>query len=457
MTYVLRAVFGLVLIGAPYAAMANPLEPSPVPVPRPAATAAPAPTTPDTRAVLTSPRPIPRGAGVGTTSTASSSTPDPVRVQATLDDPGFRAWLTAFTRRARAAGISQATLDQAFDGVRLNATVLERDRNQSEFTRALWDYLDRAVSDTRVRNGRAALADHGPTLAAIERAYEVEAEVVAAIWGLESAYGEVRGDTDIIEAMATLAYDGRRRQFFEAQLIAALRILQAGDVRPSEMTGSWAGAMGHTQFMPTSFLDYAVDADGDGRRDIWSDNPIDALASAANYLSRFGWTYGQPWGMEVVLPRGFDFSQTGERVKRPVSYWNSAGVRLPGGGRIPDHGRASILLPAGAAGVAFVIFDNFHVIERYNPADAYVIAVGHLSDRIAGGGPFAGDWPRGDRALSRDERFELQRLLTAAGFSPGRVDGIIGPNTIQAVREYQSAAGLVPDGYASLALLQRLR
>ncbi|MEM1272419.1 MAG: lytic murein transglycosylase [Pseudomonadota bacterium] len=399
----------------------------------------------DARAApATSIRPVPRNATLE-------------RAQTRIADTGFAAWIDSFRRRARNAGISDAVFDQAFRGISLNQTVLERDRNQSEFSRALWDYLDSAVSDSRVRNGRDALADNRRALEAIERAYQVEAEIVAAVWGLESAYGAVRGDINIIEAMATLAYDGRRRQFFEAQLIAALRILQSGDVGPRSMTGSWAGAMGHTQFMPTSYLDYAVDANGDGRRDIWADNPIDALASTANYLARFGWTYGQPWGMEVTLPRGFDFSQTGERVKRPVSYWNAAGVRLSNGQAVPDHGRASILLPAGAAGVALVIFDNFHVIERYNPADAYVIAVGHLSDRISGDGPFVAGWPRSDRALSFSERQELQRRLTSAGFPPGAIDGIIGPNTIDAVRRYQASEGLVPDGYASLAILDRLR
>lgn len=396
-------------------------------------------------AVPRSLRPVPRGAETA-----------PVEIRVT--DPGFRNWIDGFRARARAAGISDATLDAAFRGVQLNERVIERDRNQSEFTRTLWDYLDTAVSDSRVRNGRAAFRDNRRTLEAIERAYGVEAEIVTAIWGLESAYGAVRGDTNIIEAMATLAYDGRRRSFFEAQLIAALRILQAGDVRARQMTGSWAGAMGHTQFMPTSYLSYAVDANGDGRRDIWSDNPVDALASTANYLARFGWTYGQPWGMEVTLPRGFDFSLTGERIKRPVSFWNAQGVRLAdGGGRIPDHGRASILLPAGAGGVALVIFDNFHVIERYNPADAYVIAVGHLADRIGGAGGFESGWPRGDRALTRNERLELQQRLASAGFSPGAFDGVVGPNTIQAVRRYQASQGLVPDGYASISLLERLR
>ena len=377
--------------------------------------------------------------------------------QSSANDAGFRQWIQRFQTRARAAGISQNTLDRAFRGVQLNETVINRDRNQSEFNRTLWDYLDTAVSDTRVRNGRSAVSTHQRVLQQVEQTYRVEAEVVAAIWGLESAYGNIRGDINIIEAMATLAYEGRRQDFFEAQLLDALRILQSGDVQPDQMTGSWAGAMGHTQFMPNSYLQHAVDITGDGRRDIWSDNPADALASTANYLRSFGWTYGQPWGMEVMLPTGFDYAQTGERIKRNVSHWNSIGVRLPDGNRIPNHGRSSILLPAGSQGVALVIFDNFHVIERYNPADAYVIAVGHLSDRITGGTSFRGTWPRGDRALTRDEREELQRRLTRAGFSTNGIDGIVGPETIDAVRRYQASIGQTPDGYASLRILDRLR
>ncbi|MCT4685135.1 MAG: lytic murein transglycosylase [Roseicyclus sp.] len=396
-------------------------------------------------AVARSLRPLTRGTVV------------PVAAPAPAADSGFAAWTRAFRARATAQGISAATFDRAFSGVTVNARVLERDGNQAEFSRPLWDYLDSAVSETRSANGRAALSRHRDILDRIERRYGVEAEVVVAVWGLESAYGAMRGDTDIIAAMATLAYEGRRRDFFEAQLIAALRILQAGDVGPRQMVGSWAGAMGHTQFMPTSYLEHAVDFDGDGRRDIWSDDPVDALASTANYLRNHGWTTGQPWGMEVRLPEGFDYALTGEQVKRDAGFWNARGVRLADGGRVPDHGEASILLPAGHRGVALVIYDNFHVIERYNPADAYVIAVGHLSDRIAGGPAFRGDWPREDRALSRAEREELQHRLVRAGFHRYAVDGIIGPQTIASVRRFQASLGWVPDGYASLRVLERLR
>jgi len=369
----------------------------------------------------------------------------------------FKNWIRAFRSRAKAQGISEATLDRAFRGVKYRADVIEKDRNQSEFTKQIWEYLDTAVSDTRVKNGKAALRKKKQILARVEKAYGVEGEVVAAIWGLESAYGSYRGDIPIVDSLSTLAYDGRRGKFFEAQLIAALKILQAGDVAPRKMTGSWAGAMGHTQFIPTSYLSFAVDFTGDGKRDIWSDNPTDALASTAAYLKRHGWTYGQPWGMEVTLPRGFTYGLAGERIKKSPSEWNAIGVRLVNGKPIPNHGRASILLPGGARGAAFVIFDNFHVIERYNTADAYVIAVGHLSDRIIGGPAIRASWPRGDRPLSFREKKEMQKLLTAKGFDTEGIDGIIGPNTIQAVREYQASLGLVPDGWISLDILKRLR
>lgn len=371
--------------------------------------------------------------------------------------PAFEAWLAGFRARARAQGIRADVLDAALVGVRPDPEVIRRDRNQSEFTKTIWDYLDSAASDERVRNGREALRRYGQLLEAIEARYGVEAEVVAAVWGLESAYGSYRGDMDVIQSLATLAYDSRRGRFFEAQLIAALRIVQSGDVSPRAMTGSWAGAMGHTQFIPTSYLDYAVDADGDGRRDIWGEDPTDALASTAAYLARFGWTPGQPWGVEVALPRGFDYAQARRDLRLMPSEWARAGVVAVDGRAVPDHGRASVLLPAGARGAAFLVFDNFAVIERYNTADAYVIGVGHLSDRLRGAGPIRSGWPRGDRALTLPERRELQSRLTASGFDTRGVDGKIGPRTIEAVRAYQRTLGLAPDGYASLDVLSRLR
>ncbi|WP_147111945.1 lytic murein transglycosylase [Tateyamaria sp. syn59] len=372
-------------------------------------------------------------------------------------DAGFQDWISGFRARASNQGISGAVFDRAFAGVRYDPDVIKRDRNQSEFTKTIWDYLDSAVSDSRVRNGKAALREHATTLDAIEARYGVEKEVVVAVWGLESAFGAVRGSNDVIRSLATLAYDGRRGAFFEAQLIAALTILQSGDTSPRNMTGSWAGAMGHTQFMPTSYLEHAVDFTGNGKRDIWSDDPTDALASTAAYLARFGWTKGQPWGVEVTLPDNFNYASANRKNTRSPAEWARLGVVGVNGKPVRDHGPAAILLPAGGQGVALMIFDNFGVIERYNSADAYVIGIGHLSDRIGGAQPFRGDWPRGDRALTYSERKEMQRRLTAAGFSTQGIDGRIGPKTLDAVRAFQQSQGLAADGYASLGLLNRLR
>ncbi|MCG7520604.1 lytic murein transglycosylase [Ruegeria sp. Ofav3-42] len=369
----------------------------------------------------------------------------------------FQAWLGAFRERAVEQGIATSTLDRSLAGLTYDRDVIKRDRNQAEFSKPIWEYLDSAVSDTRVKNGRAGLERHRDTLTRIEAKYGVEKEVVTAIWGLETAFGTYRGSDQIIRSLATLAFDARRAQFFETQLIAALQIVQAGDVSPGSMVGSWAGAMGHTQFMPTSYLDHAVDFDGDGRRDIWSDDPTDALASAAAYLARHGWTKGQPWGVEVTLPEEFDYSTARRDHTLKPSEWAARGVVTTNGQAVSDHGQAAILLPAGGRGVALMIFDNFKVIEKYNGADAYVVGIGHLSDRLAGGDPFQTDWPRGDRVLSFTEKKELQARLTEAGFDTQGVDGRTGPNTVNAVRAYQLAQGLLPDGYASLKLLERLR
>lgn len=372
-------------------------------------------------------------------------------------DAEFLRWLSQFRTKAQRQGISATTLDLAFRGVHYDAEIIAKDRNQSEFTKQIWDYLDSAASDTRVSNGKKALIQNRETLDKIERKYGVEKEIVVAVWGLESSYGAFRGSENIIAALASLAFDGRRGQFFETQLIAALKIVQSGDVTPAKMNGSWAGAMGHTQFIPTSYLDYAVDFDGDGKRDIWSDSPEDALASTAAYLARFGWTKGQPWGVEVKLPKGFDYGQSGERVKKSVSDWMALGVRDMTGRKVTDYGKSSVLLPAGAEGAAFLIFENFHVLERYNTADAYVIGVGHLADRIAGGPAIKSGWPRDDRPLRFSEKSEMQKRLTAAGFDTDGVDGIIGPNTIAAIRAFQASQGMVPDGYASYEILRRLK
>lgn len=379
--------------------------------------------------------------------------PDAAPVTQSNAHAGFDRWVDGFRGRALSQGISSAVFDRAFQGVRYNSDIVARDRNQSEFRREIWDYLDSAASPARVENGQVALRRHGRTLTRIEAQYGVPKEVVTAIWGMESNYGDRMGDLPLIGSMATLAYDGRRGAFFEKQLIIALRIVQSGDVSPENMTGSWAGAMGHTQFMPTSYEAYAVDFTGDGRRDVWSDDPTDALASTAAYLDRFGWHEGMPWGVEVRVPRGASFGET----TRMPSDWASRGVVGTDGKPVRDFGSARILQPAGPSGPAFMIFANFDVIKRYNNSDAYALGVGHLSDRIAGGPPIRASWPRGYDPLSFDERKEMQRRLQRKGYAVEKIDGIVGPNTVTAIRAFQRSVGAEADGLPSQQLLALLK
>lgn len=386
---------------------------------------------------------------------ANAAKDAPVQLAATYSS--FSDWKRDFQRRAVAEGIPPNVFAAAFNGVTLNETVMRLDSRQPEFTRPIWEYLDSAVSDTRMANGREKIAEHRDLLTAVEARYGVDAEAVVAVWGLESAYGFNYGDIPVIEALATLAYEGRRRQFAETELMQALRILASGDVTPDRMVGSWAGAMGHTQFIPTSYAAYAQDFDGDGRRDVWADDPGDALASTAHYLARFGWELGAPWGVEVRLPRDFDYRLADQSIRRPVAFWRDRAVTTAAGAPLPDHGEAAILLPAGAAGPAFALYRNFRVIKRYNNSTSYALAVGHLSDRLRGGDGFVADWPRGDRPLSRTEKQEMQRLLTRLGHDTQGVDGIIGPNSRAAIRAFQAAQGVTPDGYASAALLTRIK
>ncbi|QFT58345.1 Membrane-bound lytic murein transglycosylase B precursor [Sulfitobacter sp. THAF37] len=369
----------------------------------------------------------------------------------------LRAWVARFRDRALQEGVDGAVYDRALQDVAYDAQVVRRDRNQAEFTKTIWDYLDTAVSDVRIANGKAALQKWNGALSQIEETYGVEKEIVVAIWGLESAYGTFRGQNSVLNSMATLAYDGRRAEFFEDQLLAALRILQAGDTTKSDLIGSWAGAMGHTQFMPTSFQDHAVDYDGDGKRDIWGDDPVDALASTAAYLKHHGWTRGQPWGIEVQIADGFDYMLARRSLRKMPSEWATLGVTRPGGTAVKDYGLASVLLPGGADGAAFLVFSNFAVLESYNTADAYVVAVGHLADRIKGRSAFEHGWPRHLRVLTFDERIELQKRLTSAGYDTEKIDAKMGPLTVDAIRRFQADQGVLPDGYPSLKVLDRLR
>ncbi len=339
-----------------------------------------------------------------------------------VPNAGYDAWVANFKPRAASQGISQTTINRAFQGAGYLPGVIERDRNQVEFKRSLEDYLAIAASDERISTGRQMLQRYNGTLSQIEAQYGVDKEVVVAVWGLESRYGARRGDVPVISATSTLAYEGRRGEFFEKQLVAALKIIQEGDTSPANMTGSWAGAMGHTQFIPTSYLAYAVDFTGDGRRDIWSEDPTDSLASTAAYLSRAGWVRGQPWGGEVGTVSG-----------TPVA-----------------------VLQPQVPGPRIAVFRNFNVIKRYNNSDSYAIGVGHLSDRIAGGAPFQASFGPDATGLTLEDRKDLQRRLTSAGYDTQGADGVIGNNTKSAISGYQRANGLPVTGEPSVGLLRRL-
>ena len=404
------------------------------------------------------------GAGIGATNAQAAETQGgttqggaaqtPVAV-----DPDFAAWLKGFKLDAVAAGISTSLVNEVFDGLTINTRVYELNDNQPEFSRAIWDYLDSAVSTRRVDNGRGNFAKNRALLSRIENKYGVDADIIVAIWGLESAYGAVMGDHDAIRALATLAWKGRRTSYGRSQLIGALKIIQNGYATRSQLRGSWAGAMGQTQFIPTTYLTHAVDADGDGRRDIWT-NLNDVFASTANYLSASGYRLDTPWGIEVTLPSDFDFDLASPKTRRALAEWAASGLTGARGDFIGKHDpnlRARLIVPAGARGPAFLVFANFEAILKYNRSTAYALAVGMLSDAVAGGpATTAGSWPRADRALSLSERKSLQVALAQQGYNPGPADGVIGANTKRALKAWQRSVGVPADGYASAATLNAL-
>ena len=395
------------------------------------------------------------GCGAGANQQVDARVPPAARNSPSPQPESFVAWKAAFRTRAIAQGISPGVFDAAFQGVGVNADVVRLDGRQAEFTKPIWEYLDSAASPTRVETGRAKRRELGPTMTAIEARYGVDGEAVLAIWGMESNYGANRGDIPVIESLATLAYEGRRRSFAEEQLVAALRILQAGDVTPAEMRGSWAGAMGQNQFMPSSYMSYAVDGDGDGRRDIWGSIP-DVAASTAHFLEREGWVPGETWGTEVQLPPGFDHARAELSVRQSTAQWAAEGVRAMDGNALPDLASASILAPAGARGPAFLVGKNFRTILRYNNSTNYALAVALLSQRLSGGPGVVAEWPRDLQPLSREQTRQLQAALNAKGFDTGTPDGVLGPATRAGLRKYQQSQGLVADGYPTLELLRSL-
>lgn len=371
----------------------------------------------------------------------------------------FSEWQAGFREQALKAGINPLVFDNAFIGITPDMGVIKADRSQPEFSRPVWEYLDGALSPLRVRNGQRLLTQNAELLDRIEQRYGVDRQVLVSVWGMESNFGTFQGNKSVIRSLATLAYEGRRPEFAQSQLLAALKIIQEGDIAPGKMLGSWAGAMGQTQFIPTTYETHAVDFDGDGRRDIWNSS-ADALASTAHYLQSSGWKQGQPWGFEVKLPSNFDYTLADGAIRKSVSEWQQLGVTLPAGSTAPagaEQLTATLLVPAGYRGPAFLVLDNFRAILRYNNSSSYALAVALLSERFNGGGTIVSEWPKDDLPLSRSERVELQTLLSQRNYDAGNADGIIGANTRKAIRSAQQALGWPADGYPNHKLLESLR
>jgi len=387
---------------------------------------------------------------------AVADKPSELPIDEAASPQGFDAWIAAFRASALASGIDQATLRDALTDVHYLPRVVELDRAQPEFTRTVWDYLDTAVSPQRVALGQQKLQQVRAEADAAAARYGVPAEIVVAIWGIESNYGSRYGDIPTIDALATLGFEGRREDWARGQLLAALTILRSGDITRTQMIGSWAGAMGQTQFLPSVFLAYAVDADGDGRRDIWG-SMADVTASTANFLRGSGWQAGQPWVVEVQLPPGFDAGRADETLRQSAAQWAADGVRAVDGAPLPELADAAILLPAGVRGPAFLVGPNFRAILRYNNSTSYALAVGLLAQRLQGGSGVQAPWPRDLAALTRSQMQTLQTALNELGFSSGAPDGMMGPATRAGLRAYQRSIGLPADGYPTLALLQRVQ
>ena len=374
----------------------------------------------------------------------------------TSDQATYQKFVKEFRTVARRHGIPGSLYDRAFRGLTPDPEVIERNNRQPEFVLPPSHYMALVVTDTRIRGGRTQLSEYAVDMDVIERRYGVDRHLLVAIWGMETLYGTLRGKRNVIRSLSTLGYKGRRAEFGRKQLLAALKILKAGDITLDRMTGSWAGAMGHTQFIPTSYAAYAVDFTGDGRRDIW-DTPQDALASAANYLRGNGWVHGRPWGHEVVLPERFDAGLAGRKHERAIRQWQRLGLRRADGRALPYlEDPAYLYLPAGRGGPAFLLRRNFRSIMRYNPAHKYALAVGHLANRLRGEERTL-TWPDGIGAIAEPRRKELQRLLAAKGYEIGGADGIIGPKTRAAIRDYQRRKQRRVDGFPRPELLDILR
>jgi membrane-bound lytic murein transglycosylase B len=376
-------------------------------------------------------------------------------IRAAADE--FRGCIAGLWPQAEQRGITRAAFDANVAGLTPDLRIMDLLDAQPEFTKSIWDYLDILVNEDRVRDGRAILTQHRAIFDAVEKTYGVDRYFIASIWGVESNYSTQIGDRSVIRSTATLACIGRRQDFFRDEFLAALEIVARGDLRTDQLKGSWAGAFGPTQFMPTSFKRFAVDFDGDGRRDVVDSVP-DLVASTANNLKKDGWVSGQTWGYEVVVPGGFNYMLADRSRAMTIREWERTGISRAGSKAFPrSDDRAYLLMPAGAQGPGFLMLQNFRVIMKYNPAEAYALAIGHLADRLRGGEPLVQPWPRHERVLTRAERHELQQRLGERGFDAGEPDGRLGGRTRNALRQFQASVGHVPDGFASERMLERLR
>jgi membrane-bound lytic murein transglycosylase B len=408
-----------------------------------------------------------RGLTTGTVSSPApnQSTAQPGAVSHPLMTPeaiaaataNFPACLESLWPAAARRGVTRATFQTYALSQTPDLKIMELLDAQPEFTKSFWDYLDLLVTDARIEKGREILAQNRAIFDAVEKTYGVDRYVVTAIWGIESNFGTAGGERPVIRSTATLACIGRRQDYFREEFLSALEIVNRGDVLPEHLKGSWAGAFGPTQFMPTAFKRYAVDFDGDGRRDVVDSIP-DVIASTANNLKKDGWAPGQTWGYEVVVPQSFNFMLADRSHQMTMAEWERLGIKRAGDKPFPrPTDRAYLLVPAGARGPGFLMLNNFRTIMKYNPSEAYAMAIGHLADRMRGGTPFLQEWPRYERVLSRVERYEMQQLLAARGYDVGQPDGHLGGKTRSALRSFQTAVGQVPDGFASASVLDRLR
>lgn len=370
--------------------------------------------------------------------------------------PPFETWLSDLEAEALSKGFDATVVSTALRGVAPIERVIELDRRQPEFTLTFRKYLNGAISEKRVKRGRELLAKHKDLLDKVAAKHGVQPRFLIAFWGLETNFGDYFGKFPVVGALATLAHDRRRAKFFREQLLAALEIMSRGDM-PVDVKGSWAGAMGNFQFIPTTYRDFAIDFDGDGKRDLWN-NMADGFGSAAHYLSRSGWDSSGTWGREIKLPEGFDFALAGLNRNRKLADWQALGVRRADGRNLPNVDvEGSIVIPSGHKGPAFMVYKSFHAILRWNRSIFYAIAIGHLADRISGQGGLVTPPPASDVPLSRADVKEMQTRLSALGFDTGGADGVIGRMTREAIRAFQSSIGLPPDAYPSLDLLKKLR